>query len=122
MLFRSVGIARILTLGSRVLLMDEPFGALDYQTRIFMQELLLKLWVEFKPTVFFITHDVSEAIFISDRVLVMSKRPGHIIDEIAIDLPHREDPIARRADPKVGGYVTRLMEQLGIGEPERASA
>ena len=82
-----VQIARALISTPKVLLMDEPFGALDYQTRIFMQELLLKLWVEYKPTVFFITHDVSEAIFISDRVLVMSRRPGRVKLTVNIDAP-----------------------------------
>ena len=88
-----VQIARALISAPKVLLMDEPFGALDYQTRIFMQELLLKLWVEYKPTVFFITHDVSEAIFISDRVLVMSRRPGRI--KLAVEV-HAQKP--RTAD------------------------
>jgi NitT/TauT family transport system ATP-binding protein len=88
-----VQIARALIAQPKVLLMDEPFGALDYQTRIFMQELLLKLWVEFKPTVFFITHDVSEAIFVSDRVLVMSRRPGRV--KLAVDVPA---PKPRTAD------------------------
>ena len=82
-----VQIARALISQPKVLHMDEPFGALDYQTRISMQELLLQLWVEFKPTVFFITHDVSEAIFISDRVLVMSKRPGRVKLCIDVDVP-----------------------------------
>jgi NitT/TauT family transport system ATP-binding protein len=79
-----VQIARALISAPKVLLMDEPFGALDYQTRIFMQELLLRLWEEYKPTVFFITHDVTEAIFISDRVLVMSRRPGRV--KLTVDI------------------------------------
>ena len=73
-----VGIARILTLGSQVLLMDEPFGALDAQTRLSMQELLLSVWQQLKPTIVFVTHDIDEALFLADTVYVMSARPGRI--------------------------------------------
>jgi NitT/TauT family transport system ATP-binding protein len=82
-----VGIARALANVPSVLLMDEPFGALDSQTRLMMQESLLKIWSEFRTTVLFVTHDIDEAIFLSDRVLLMSAAPGSVIDEIAIDLP-----------------------------------
>ena len=83
-----VAIARALVYKPDVLLMDEPFGALDAQTRGMMQELLLRVWEEHRITVLFITHDVDEAIFMSDRVLVMTARPGKIKDEFKVDLPH----------------------------------
>ena len=79
-----VQIARALIGEPHVLLMDEPFGALDYQTRLLMQKLLLGLWERFRPTIFFITHDVAEAIFISDRVIVMSRRPGRV--KLSVDV------------------------------------
>ena len=81
-----VGIARILTLGSRVLLMDEPFGALDAQTRLTMQELLLSVWQKLKPTIIFVTHDIDEAIFLADTIYVMSARPGRIAQKITVPL------------------------------------
>jgi NitT/TauT family transport system ATP-binding protein len=81
-----VGIARILTLGSRVLLMDEPFGALDAQTRLTMQELLLSVWQQLTPTIVFVTHDIDEALFLADTIYVMSARPGRIQARMTVPL------------------------------------
>ncbi|MGB0905817.1 MAG: ABC transporter ATP-binding protein, partial [Mangrovicoccus sp.] len=82
-----VGIARALANYPSVLLMDEPFGALDAQTRLMMQESLLEIWRKFHTTVVFVTHDVDEAVFLADRVLIMSAAPGHVIEDFRIDLP-----------------------------------
>ncbi len=88
-----VGIARALANYPSVLLMDEPFGALDAQTRLMMQESLLEIWSEFGTTVLFVTHDVDEAIFLADRILIMSASPGTVIADLKVDLerPRRSE-------------------------------
>jgi NitT/TauT family transport system ATP-binding protein len=82
-----VGIARALAVNPEILLLDEPFGSLDAQTRESMGDELLKIWEQDKKTALFVTHSIDEAIFLGDTVVVMSKSPGRIVDTIAIDLP-----------------------------------
>ena len=85
-------IARVLINRPRVMLMDEPFGALDAQTRMMMQRQLLDAWAQVRTTIVFITHDIDEALFLGDRVLVMGPRPGRIVAEFALDFPRPRDP------------------------------
>ena len=87
-----VGIVRALATSPQVLLMDEPFGALDAQTRVVMQQILTNMWQRFRISVMFITHDIDESIFLSDRVYVMTARPGLIKAEIPIPLPRPRTP------------------------------
>jgi NitT/TauT family transport system ATP-binding protein len=86
-----VGLARALATDPDVLLMDEPFAALDAQTRDLMQVELLRIWHDTRKTVLFVTHQIDEAVYLSDRVLVMTKRPGHAKRSFAIDLPRPRD-------------------------------
>lgn len=86
-----VAIARILAIDSPIMLMDEPFGALDSLTRSVMQEELMDLWRETRKTILFVTHDVDEAVYLADRVLVMTPRPGRIVLDVSVDLPRPRD-------------------------------
>ena len=113
-----VALARTLAVDPTVLLLDEPFSAVDAQTRITLQQELAQTLKRAGKTALLITHDLLEAVTLSDRVLVMSRRPGKIIDEIAIDIPGRDDPLTRRHDARISGYVNWLMDRLGIGSVE----
>jgi NitT/TauT family transport system ATP-binding protein len=102
-----VALARALVYKPDILLMDEPFGALDAQTRMQMQELLLNVWQKHRITVLFITHDVDEAILLSDRVYVMTARPGKLKAEIQVDIPR-----PRTADVELSSRFTELRREL----------
>ncbi|MBC7712743.1 MAG: ABC transporter ATP-binding protein [Rhizobacter sp.] len=87
-----VAIARVLALDSPIMLMDEPFGALDALTRRSLQDELLKVWFEYKKTIIFVTHSIEEAIYLSDRIVVMSYRPGTVKKDITVKMPRLRDP------------------------------
>ena len=111
-----VAIARTLILRPRIILMDEPFGALDPQTRMNMQDQLLSLWRESQATVFFITHSIEEAVFLADRIYVMSKAPGTILRELLIepsDRPARQMQGDARFLETVN-YIRNLISQLEL--------
>jgi NitT/TauT family transport system ATP-binding protein len=91
-----VAIARILAINSPVMLMDEPFGALDALTRNVLQQELIELWAETRKTILFITHSAEEAIYLADRVLVMTPRPGRVVLDLKIDLDRPRDPTEAR--------------------------
>ncbi len=106
-----VGIARVLVMEPRALLMDEPFGALDAQTRLSMQQLLLDVWQKLKTTVLFVTHDIDEAILLADRVCVMSARPGRIVRDIPITLA-RPRSIDALTTPEFIGFKAQIMAEM----------
>ena len=106
-----VGLARALAYEPEVLLMDEPFGALDAQTRKLMQEELVKIWEKKKKTVILVTHSVIEAVYLADRIYVMTARPGEIKGVIEVDLP-------RPRDFRSEGYLRKRDEVLELLEEE----
>jgi NitT/TauT family transport system ATP-binding protein len=119
-----VGIARALANSPKVLLMDEPFGSLDAQTRTMMQEVLLGLWEELHTTVLFVTHDIEEAIFLADRVIVMSAGPGRVIDEVPVPLlrPRHADVIYTQEFVRLKRHCAGLIriESLRAFEQQNA--
>jgi NitT/TauT family transport system ATP-binding protein len=107
-----VGIARALSKQPDILLMDEPFGAVDAQTREQLQEELLKIWNQTDTTVLFVTHSIDEAIYLSDRVVVMQARPGRIKEEVTVDLPRPRWEGDVKADPRFAQLRSQLRESL----------
>jgi len=114
-------LARTMAMDPDVLLLDEPFSALDAQTKMVLQTDLARTLKDEGKTAFLITHDLVEAVALSDRVLVMSARPGRIIEEIAVEMPDRDKPIARRSHMKMADYISRLMGLLHIGDDIEAA-
>jgi len=104
-------IARALANDPKILLLDEPFGALDNQTRVLMQELLLSIWESAQKTVLFVTHDIDEAIFMANRVAVFSARPGRIKTEIPVDFPHPRH-YTIKTSPEFMQIKARLTEEI----------
>ncbi|MTV40102.1 ABC transporter ATP-binding protein [Duganella radicis] len=109
-----VAIARVLALDSPIMLMDEPFGALDALTRRNLQDELLRIWSELKKTIIFVTHSIEEAIYLADRVVVMTYRPGTVKRDMLIDLPRLRDP----ADAGFNA-LKRELGQLVMEEQQR---
>lgn len=106
-------LARALANDPKILLLDEPFGALDNQTRALMQELLLGIWEADRKTVLFVTHDIDESIFMANRVVVMTARPGRIKCDLRIDLPHPRHYTVKTT-PEFAAYKARLTEEIRV--------
>ena len=109
-----VAIARVLALDSPIMLMDEPFGALDALTRRNLQDELLRIWAELKKTIIFVTHSIEEAIYLADRIVVMTYRPGTVKRDIIVELPRLRDPSSNEFNA-----LKRELGQLVMEEQQR---
>jgi NitT/TauT family transport system ATP-binding protein len=107
-----VAIARAVAYQPRVLLMDEPFAAVDAQTRADLEDLVLQLWRRLGVTILFVTHDIDEAVYLGQRVIMLSSSPTVVQDELVVDLPAGRDQLHTRADPRFTALRTRVYQQI----------
>ncbi|WP_324275493.1 ABC transporter ATP-binding protein [Blastococcus brunescens] len=107
-----VAIARAVAYEPHVLLMDEPFAAVDAQTRADLEDLIRDLWHKFKVTTLFVTHDIDEAVYLGQRVLILSNSPTVIRDDLAIDLPDERDQLTTRSSTRFAELRARVYEQI----------
>lgn len=119
-----VAIARTLAVKPRIILMDEPFGALDVATRVEMQDMMLKIAKDLEPTILFVTHDIAEAVYLADRIYIFSAGPGTIVDDIEVDLPIersrevKHTPRFRRYESMILERIHELSDKSNKGEAE----
>jgi NitT/TauT family transport system ATP-binding protein len=106
-----VGIARALSIQPDLLMMDEPFSALDAQTRTLMQEELLKIWTQTRLTTLYVTHNIQEAVYLADRIIVLSRRPGKITSEIKVEISKFERDNDTHLEP-FNGYVEKIWHLI----------
>lgn len=107
-----VAIARALAYEPEVLLMDEPFGSVDALTRLELEDTLLRLWKELKTTILFVTHDIDEAIYLSDRICLLGRRPSRVVERIDVRLGRPRQQLATRADPKFAELRNEIYKQI----------
>jgi len=107
-----VAIARALAYEPEVLLMDEPFGSLDALTRLELEDTVLQLWEELRTTILFITHDIEEAVYLSDRILLLSQRPSRIIEELSIDFARPRNQVITRSQPRFMEIRNRIYQRI----------
>lgn len=112
-----VAIARSLVSSPEILLMDEPFGALDVNTRLKMQDLLCEIWSKLKTTIIFVTHDISEAVYLGDEIFFMRAAPGQIVDKMTIDLPYERNRLLKR-EKKFTDQMWTVEDKLGAIEKQ----
>ena len=113
-----VAIARAVAYEPHILLMDEPFAAVDAQTRADLEDLVRSLWKRLGVTVLFVTHDIDESVYLGQRVIVLSNSPTVVLAEVAVDLPDERDQLGTRSDPRFAelrGQVYRLVQQAKEG-------